>query len=553
LRHNSGGGSLGGARPLDAGGMSVANGRDYMTGIAAEGEPAPTPPRQASVTETSAGYVRENWIWLVVVGGVIGIAMALRFWDLGRQSLWFDELFTLRLSSAGPLGAMRLTAQDTNPPLYYLLQALVLPLFGRDEVGLRLLPAIFGVLTTGVTYLAGRKLFDRLTGAIAAGMFAVSWMAVWYAQEARMYSMLMFFAALVLWLFALLVEDPTLPRAVGLGLALAGLAYTHVYGYLAMPMLLLPALLVPRIRKRIGPHIAVTYIIAVILFVPWALVIPTQIQLVKSQAASGSWWIQPPKEVGNALVHDLGVLSPGNNDLPGAIFFALLVAGFAVRPRRTTDQLATDAAPAPAEITESDKLWILLTLALGPIIVGLILSKYVTPISAPRNELVCLPAAYILATRGGLRLWKPVGYLGLGLTLLYALVQVPGYYQGTTKGNMRQAIDLATASPSTAVLTPDWTSTFKLQMYANALGRDAALHAVWVRSADQDDPPTWASPTSMDATSASAFALKYDRLLVVSPDASSSVADMVSQLPGYKLLDTPDYQDPHVRMWQKIK
>jgi len=139
---------------------------------------------------------------------IVAVSAGLRFWELGRQGLWFDELFSANAVAFGPRIAIQITAQDTNPPLYYVVQSLLVPVLGRSEWAIRVLPAISGVLATLAVFFAGRTLFDRRTGAWAAAMFAVSTIALQYAQEARMYSLLMLLGALVLWVFGALLERP---------------------------------------------------------------------------------------------------------------------------------------------------------------------------------------------------------------------------------------------------------------------------------------------------------------------------------------------------------
>lgn len=61
-----------------------------------------------------------------------------------------------------------------KPVLYYWLQAAAIKLFGVKEWALRLFPALFGVLGCIVTYICGRRLFDRRTGLISAFILATT-------------------------------------------------------------------------------------------------------------------------------------------------------------------------------------------------------------------------------------------------------------------------------------------------------------------------------------------------------------------------------------------
>lgn len=61
-----------------------------------------------------------------------------------------------------------------KPILYYWLQAIAIKLFGVKEWSLRLFPALFGIFGCLMVYFAGRQLFDRRTGLLAATMLATS-------------------------------------------------------------------------------------------------------------------------------------------------------------------------------------------------------------------------------------------------------------------------------------------------------------------------------------------------------------------------------------------
>lgn len=126
------------------------------------------------------------------------VALLLRVWMSADDGLWLDEGYSVWLAEQ-PYGAMleRIVTTDQHPPLYYSL--LWLWRWGGDsEAYLRLLSAIFGVLTVPVLYLLGQRLLNRPAGLAAALLFTVSPFNIRYAQEVRMYTLLMLLAALAL-------------------------------------------------------------------------------------------------------------------------------------------------------------------------------------------------------------------------------------------------------------------------------------------------------------------------------------------------------------------
>jgi 4-amino-4-deoxy-L-arabinose transferase-like glycosyltransferase len=131
--------------------------------------------------------------WPLAVAILVGTA--LRFYRLGANSLWSDELATLWLAGQAPADILR-TSSSVNfiPPLYFLLVHGVLQVFGESEVSLRLASAVAGVCTIPVIWLLTHEITtSRGTANIAGLLLAVNPLHLWYSQEARPYALLLLF------------------------------------------------------------------------------------------------------------------------------------------------------------------------------------------------------------------------------------------------------------------------------------------------------------------------------------------------------------------------
>jgi 4-amino-4-deoxy-L-arabinose transferase-like glycosyltransferase len=128
------------------------------------------------------------------------VGTALRFYRLGANSLWIDELATLDLASHSLSDILRLSSSaNFVPPLYFLLVHGALQVFGESEVTLRLLSAAAGIATIPVVWLLTRDMTgNRLTADLAATLLALNPLHLWYSQEARPYSLLLFFSCCAL-------------------------------------------------------------------------------------------------------------------------------------------------------------------------------------------------------------------------------------------------------------------------------------------------------------------------------------------------------------------
>ena len=155
--------------------------------------------------------------WLTIdallVIAVILLALGLRLYRLGAQSLWLDEGGTwAAVTQHGWLTLLLdLVSPNAAYPLYHLLLKAWIAIAGDSEWALRLPSALAGAVTVGVIMLAAAEqgnyesvtslsLVRRLLPLIAGLFAACSPYALWHAQDAKVYSLLMLMVALLLWL-----------------------------------------------------------------------------------------------------------------------------------------------------------------------------------------------------------------------------------------------------------------------------------------------------------------------------------------------------------------
>jgi uncharacterized membrane protein len=166
--------------------------------------------------------------WLIV-GGLIAAALVVRL--LLVRGIWVDEAISIQqahMSLPDMLADLRDT--DRHPPLHYLLLWGTVRVFGDGELAVRLPSIIAGAGLVPALFLCGRELFDRRTGLVAAGLAACAPLAIWYAQEARMYSLFMLFAALALWAQIMVLRDGRRRYWIAYGAFTVALLYTHYFG-----------------------------------------------------------------------------------------------------------------------------------------------------------------------------------------------------------------------------------------------------------------------------------------------------------------------------------
>jgi mannosyltransferase len=166
---------------------------------------------------------------------IILLCAALRAFHLGAASLWSDEIFSryyvdlFGLHYALSDGLSR----ETNPPTYYLLLQAWMALWGYSEAALRSLSALASILCVPVTYLLGREFGGKSLALAAALLCALCPMSVYFAQEARVYALLMLASSVALWAAAMFQRDSRSWKAVWWYVLSATLClYLHVTGLL---------------------------------------------------------------------------------------------------------------------------------------------------------------------------------------------------------------------------------------------------------------------------------------------------------------------------------
>jgi hypothetical protein len=190
--------------------------------------------------------------------------LALRVLLLFVRAPFFDELFTRWIagkSFAGILAALRL---DSGPPLYYFVVHAV----GDPSIAATRVLSLVCAAISIVLILRGTRWAPA-----AALLFAVLPPAVLFAADARAYAMCAMFVTI-----AVLAIDRDRPFVAALALVLA--AYSHYYGVLFFPILLLtaagPAAIQPAGRRRyvwswryaLGRRRFASLALAVVLFMP---------------------------------------------------------------------------------------------------------------------------------------------------------------------------------------------------------------------------------------------------------------------------------------------
>jgi hypothetical protein len=319
------------------------------------------------------------------LGALVAASLAIRTIDLGAH-YWIDEGISTGIASHPLTAIPNLMLQDGSPPLYYLLLHLWISLTGSSELQTHVLSALFAVATVPVGWWAGRTLFDPRVGWIAAGLFAFNTFLTSFANETRMYSLVILLAipAVTCFVQGFVYRPATRARRrclAGFAASLVLLLYTHnwaLYFTLASLVALAVVLAVhPRdVRRPVLREAAMAYAAAAVLYAPW---VPSLIEQVRHTGAP--WAVVPG-------VHTLAEAAPsmlGGNVVTIALGLAAGAGVLTVLRRWRADReraallalliLAVVTVVVPWVISQVEVTWAsrYLAIALSPLLLLLAL------------------------------------------------------------------------------------------------------------------------------------------------------------------------------------
>lgn len=217
-------------------------------------------------------FSQANRPWLAAALLIIGLGFAVRFINLGGDSFWLDEIFTVRVVTMTPPGLV--PRELDHPPLLHILARYAYWLFGENQFAFRLPSALAGVLAIPLLIAAGKQWGMPQAGLWAGLLLALSPFHLRYSQEARQYALLMLCSlAAFFWLYRALYR-PTWERWLAFSLATGLNLYSH-YGaliFLAAQAVIIAIWSVRQLRggrwRCVGYPVAAAFLVS-LLYLPW--------------------------------------------------------------------------------------------------------------------------------------------------------------------------------------------------------------------------------------------------------------------------------------------
>ena len=136
--------------------------------------------------------------WLLPFGAIAALAFGLQLADLGARSLWFDEIYTVRIAGEPTLDELWASYRESErqPPLHYLLLRAWMSIGGSGDAAVRVPFAVLAAASVGLVAWLALRLLGRPAALYAAFVLAISPALLMFGRMARYYSLAVFLTLL---------------------------------------------------------------------------------------------------------------------------------------------------------------------------------------------------------------------------------------------------------------------------------------------------------------------------------------------------------------------
>ena len=390
--------------------------------------------RDLSNQPNSLFHGRQN---VVYVGMIILLGAILRLYDLGTESFWFDEMYTVnRMSQDLQTLLHQLVTQGdmTRNAVYYLLAHFWVMPFEMTEVSIRSLSALFGVLSVGMMYLVGRQLLGGKAGLLSSFFMAVSSFQIQHSQEARFYSLFVLLTLVSVYCYILALKTKSTRSWVISGLINILLFYTHTYAIFVFAVEYVHYLIYWKSNKSTLVQWGMSQVLLVL------GIVVGFIPLLKDGSViglgAGLAWITVPS-VKDLFLTVYGYLFPQNYQhswffigvsfAAGLLFF--VVGAFFHNFRKSENRWFVELKSWFRDVHISSELVLVIVWFVCPVLLPFIYSNLFSPIFVDRYTICAAPAFYLLIAAVISRINRVVPiYLSLGALMIVILPGLQDYY-----------------------------------------------------------------------------------------------------------------------------
>lgn len=262
-----------------------------------------------------------NQYFIITIITIVGLFIRLLNIDK-PYGLWHDEMLVYIFSSESfPVGIIKtLLHYDFHMPLYYMYAHFWMKFFGNTDIVLRYSSIIWGVLTIPALFYLGRLYKSEKVGYFLAIIGCLSPILIYYSQEFRFYSMLVFFSTLSLIAFLKLIDTQDKKSLFLFGISNLIILYIYTTGFVFVGIEMLILFVHFYLYKKNALINFLRYsLLFCILAMPYFILLFTYVDASNQSLFNPFGWQKQPFYVVGLVINDL--LSPFLTCIYGQINF----------------------------------------------------------------------------------------------------------------------------------------------------------------------------------------------------------------------------------------
>ena len=383
---------------------------------------------------------------------ILALGLFLRVYGLGSENIWFDEAGSAYYAKQNTGQLIEAVSKiDCTPPLYYVILHYWTGMFGDSEFSLRFPSVLFSLFSIYILYKIGILLFNKNVGLLSSLIISISGFHIYYAQEARSYSLLVLLTLLSFYFFIKMLKNKNSSFSICYAATSILLLYTHIYGVfilIAQNVYIFTVFLIsPKSSKlKINKWILLQSILF-ISYIPWIF-----LGLIKQVSTVNHFhWYDAP---GILQIYVSFVQYSGPSRISFLFFFVFSVIAIASIKRRKDSNIGFESFlfsfskfKHELDLTNLNKIYFLFVWLFTPIILPFVISILITPIYVIRHTIVASLAFFLISAKGidytikKYDKFKWIKFLIIGILIIFSTRSILKNYETINHEKWKEAVN----------------------------------------------------------------------------------------------------------------
>jgi mannosyltransferase len=260
---------------------------------------------------------KSQWFLLAALC-LLNIGIKLPF--IASNGIALDEPFSIFYSQLVPSQLCSFLFTGDNPPLFELLLHFWIKVWGISPLSVRFLPMLYSSLTVIYVYLLGSITGSKKTGLVAGMLYTFSTFHIYFAHEARTYSLFTLLSTASLYYYFSLDNKKGWKPLFLLVISNVLLSYCHYFGFLVIAGELFFSFFYRKGHFLFFHRVWRSFLLLLIFLLPLVFILPSR--LLDALRHGGTWVSKPPLD---AFYENIRKFS--NQPVVAVLFLLVVVFG----------------------------------------------------------------------------------------------------------------------------------------------------------------------------------------------------------------------------------